>query len=355
MPHSSPFFSNNTGYSAEVKLIDDLVVEQIAMFGLDVMYMPRKHLNLDRLLHESSKSAFEVAMPLVCYVKSFDGYDNGMELLEKFGVRNSDELTFVTSRSQFTTYYGPYLKNYYEQINGGEPLNPLIGQTDARPKEGDLIYFPFDDGIFEIKYVNFDEPFFQLGKGYVFELQCEKFEYSGENFNTGYRDIDDTEEKVDYYKTKFTFDDKGEGTFKLRETVSIYSVQEFTDEDGDVITTEEGLALFGGSMFNLYNDAGYTDKVYRFTGEVMDWDLPNKELIIGNITKLDPDQEDENHDVTVNKFDNVIIVGNDSGASWYSSKAEQKDAAFTDNKLIQSEFDQIKIFDEDDDSPFGFI
>jgi len=112
MPYTSPFFSSTTGYSPEVKLIDDLVVEQISMFGIDVMFLPRKHLNLDRLLHESSKSAFEVAMPLPAYIKSFDGYDNGMELLTKFGVRNSDELTFIISRSQFTTYYSPYLKKY---------------------------------------------------------------------------------------------------------------------------------------------------------------------------------------------------------------------------------------------------
>ena len=79
MPTTSPFFSNTTGYSGEQSLIDDLVIEQIALTGIDVYYMPRKHLNLDKLLHESPKNAFEVAMSIPMYIKSFSGYNNSME------------------------------------------------------------------------------------------------------------------------------------------------------------------------------------------------------------------------------------------------------------------------------------
>ena len=81
MPHTSPFFSTTTGYSGEVNLVDDLVREQIKIYGLDMLYMPRYMLNLDTLLHESTKSAFELAMPMPLYIKSFDGYDNSMEML----------------------------------------------------------------------------------------------------------------------------------------------------------------------------------------------------------------------------------------------------------------------------------
>ena len=83
MPYTSPFFSNVTGYSAEQGLVDDLVREQIKIYGMDVMYMPRRNLNLDKLLHESSKSAFELAMPMPMYLKSFSGYQNGMELADE--------------------------------------------------------------------------------------------------------------------------------------------------------------------------------------------------------------------------------------------------------------------------------
>ena len=78
MTNTNPFFSTTTGYSGEVNLLDDLVREQIKMYGVDIMYMPRTLVNLDTLLHESSKSAFELAMPMPMYIKSFDGYDNGM-------------------------------------------------------------------------------------------------------------------------------------------------------------------------------------------------------------------------------------------------------------------------------------
>jgi len=81
MPHTSPFFSNTTGYSGENTLIDDLVREQIKIYGVDLIFMPRKLVNLDQILHESSKSAFEFGLPIPTYIKTFDGFDNGNELL----------------------------------------------------------------------------------------------------------------------------------------------------------------------------------------------------------------------------------------------------------------------------------
>ena len=92
MPYTNPFFSSTTGYTGEVALFDDLVREQIKMYGIDLLYMPRKMLNLDRLLHEATKNVFELAMPMPVYIKTYDGYDNGLEMLSKFGVRSSDEL-----------------------------------------------------------------------------------------------------------------------------------------------------------------------------------------------------------------------------------------------------------------------
>ena len=165
-PTTNPFFSNTTGYSGETLLLDDLCREQIKMFGVDLLYMPRRMLNLDKLLHESSKSAFEFAMPIPMYVKSYSGFQNGMELLTKFGIRDSSELTLTMSRSEWNAYYAPFVKSYYNAIKERPPtdiLNHLEGETAQRPKEGDIIYFPFDDGLFEVKYVNFEEPFFQVG------------------------------------------------------------------------------------------------------------------------------------------------------------------------------------------------
>ena len=232
-PFTNPFFTNTTGYTGEMSLVDDLVREQIKMFGIDLLYLPRRMMNLDKLLHESTKNAFELALPMPFYVKSFDGYDNSMEMLSKFGVRSSDEITLTCSRSEFITYYTPYLKSYYNDIAGRpltDDLERLDGETEFRPKEGDLIYFPFDDGIFEIKYVQFDVPFFQLGKNYTFDLQCERFEYSGENFVTGYEEVDDSTVEPDYYQmefnaevTPYSFDNREDNTFIRKERVVLYN------------------------------------------------------------------------------------------------------------------------------------
>jgi hypothetical protein len=344
MPTTSPFFSNTTGYSGEQSLVDDLVTEQIALTGVDIYYMPRKHLNLDRLLHEASKSVFEVAMSIPMYIKSFSGYQNGMELLTKFGVRSSDEVTLVMSRSQFEAYYAPYLQSYYQSIEGSETgfaLDKNIGHTAARPKEGDLIYFPFDDGIFEIKYVMFDQPFFQLGKGYVFEIQCEKFEYSGETFETGIEEIDDSMVKPDYYRMELTLDN-GQGSFTQFEKVKIYDVSA-------PVAGEESLD------FRLYDDPGFLEGKEFVTATVMEYDARTKKLVLGDIDNIDPDQQKyDTGQIEINKFDSVLVEGVSSKAVYYTSKAEDREFAFQDNKTIQSEFNEIKIIDPGDENPFGF-
>ena len=374
MPYTNSFFNSTyPGQSSEQSLIDDLVIEQIGIYGLDVLYMPRRHLNLDKLLHESSKNAFEMAMPMPMYLKSFSGYDNSMELLTKFGVRSSDEITLVMSRSQFTAYYGPYLKSYYNGLNGNPPtdrLSPLDGEIATRPKEGDLIYFPFDDGIFEIKYVMFDSPFFQLGRGYVFELQCEKFEYSGETFTTGYDEIDELQVRPDYYRMEFqTQPENSVGTFTFNEEVILYNMSEDeelmsiaskalqTETPQDLQTEEESpmISEVVQKIFRLYKDPGFIERVSEIHGRVLDWNKPEGKLIVGDLTNLDPDREDENKDITENKFDVVMIVGQESGAQYVSIKAEMMEAPFSDNEIIQKEFDAIKIIDIADDNPFGFV
>ena len=205
MPNTNTFFATTTGYTGEQQLVDNLVIEQIGMFGVDLLYMPRENINLDRLLHESTKDVFKMALSIPMYIKSYEGYANGIEMLSKFGVRSSDQLNLIMSRSQWSTYYAPYVKSLYNAQSDRPELalnNPLQGQTARRPKEGDLVFFPFDDGIFEVKYVMFDQPFFQLGKGYIYELQCEKFEYSGEDFETGIPQIDEVAARSEFNQKK---------------------------------------------------------------------------------------------------------------------------------------------------------
>ena len=367
MPTTNPFFNSvYPGQSTEQGLIDDLVIEQIAIFGLDVLYMPRKHLNLDKLLHESSKNAFEFAMPIPMYLKTFSGYNNGMEMLTKFGVRSSDELTLVCSRSQFNTHYAPFIKSYYNAEAGRDPgsnLDYLSGET-SRPKEGDLLYFPFDDGIFEIKYVMFDEPFFQLGRGYVYELMCEKFEYSGESMRTGYPEIDDIEITPEYYRLNFDVQPDGVGDFIKQERVTIFNASgtDLVNQGWLSLLTEDQQNIMadypaGTKDFRLYNDPGFLHGVDKIEATVMDWNARDRILTVGDLSDLDPEQKDrETLYIDINKFDEVFIEGQDSGAKWTSVHAKEADTGFNDNNTLQEEFDEIKIIDEPwDQNPFGFV
>ena len=340
MPTTNPFFDTTTGYSGEQQLVDDLVIEQIGMFGLDLLYMPRENVNLDRLLHESTKIVFSTALSIPMYIKSFDGYDNSIEMLSKFGVRSSDELTLIMSRSQWTTYYAPYVKSLYNEQSDRPELsvnNPLIGQTARRPKEGDLIFFPYDDGIFEVKYVQFDQPFFQLGKGYIFELQCEKFEYSGEDFQTGYPRIDQAGGRSEFPNLEFIFASGGEGSFDFQERVRIFDVSELEE-------------------FQLYDDAGLIKRVPYVEATVSRWEQPLRRLSVENVSDLDPLQlNPETGNVDINKFDKAVVTGLTSGARWTSVEAIQRPKAFDDADYIQEQFNRIKIYDPTD-APvdFGF-
>ena len=346
MPTTNPFFSSTTGYTGEQSLVDSLVIEQISMFGVDLMYMPRENINLDRLLHESTKNVFKMALSIPMYIKSFDGYDNSIEILSKFGVRSSDELTLVMSRSQWSTYYAPYVKSMYNAQSGRDPLaqnDPLEGQTARRPKEGDLIFFPFDDGIFEVKYVQFDQPFFQLGKGYIYELQCEKFEYSGEDFQTGIPQIDEVAGRSAFPNLEFIFNTGGTGTYTFQEEVEIYDVSGV-----DYTTPEE--------FFQLHDDAGLINRVPVVKAKVATWNIVERKLTLTDVTDMDPTQMNrETGDVNISKFATSLVIGKKSGAKWVSVSSDQQQKPFDDAKDIQEEFNRIKVYDPIDDNPFGFV
>ncbi len=365
MPNTNPFFTATTGYQGEQNLVDNLVIEQIAMFGLDLLYMPRENLNLDQLLHESTADAFKLALSIPMYLKSFDGYDNSLEMLTKFGVRSSDEITLVMSKSQWITYYAPYVKSFY---NEGTTVanNPLVGEVSRRPKEGDIIFFPYDSGLFEVKYVQFDQPFYQMGKGYVFELQCEKFEFSGEEFQTGITEIDTAPARSDFPTVQFQMTAGGESSFLFQEKVRIFDLTssdygKVELESGTLVITETGevdvLLEESGEVedFRLYDDAGLLRSVPYVDAKVAFWNELDLKLSVDDLTDQDPNRINlETGDVDINDFDIVLVVGQTSGAKWTSVSSKQLPKAFDDAEIIQKEFNEIKIYDPIDSNPFGF-
>lgn len=183
----NPYFINGT--TSEQRLIQDLVNEQLRMFGQDVVYMPRKFITEKKIIKELLVSKFDDSFHIEAYIATPDGFGGQGDILSKFGVRSTDEITFIISRERFEDFVTPYIQNQ-ENI-----------KLTTRPQEGDLIYFPLDNGLFEIKYVTSKKPFYQLNNLYVYELKCELFEYEDEIIDTKLEDVDNTIKDFGYTMT----------------------------------------------------------------------------------------------------------------------------------------------------------
>jgi hypothetical protein len=174
----NPFFLQ--GSQSEKDLIQDLVNEQLRMYGVEVYYLPRKYITQNTIIKEVIQSSFENAYPIEAYLVSYEGYGENPTILSKFGIQALNELTLTISRERFENYISPLIKNE-ENI-----------RLSTRPKEGDLIYFPFGDRLFEIKYVEHEQPFYQLNGNTSYDLKCELFRYEDEVIDTGIGQIDDS-------------------------------------------------------------------------------------------------------------------------------------------------------------------
>jgi hypothetical protein len=150
----NPFFLQ--GSKSEQGLIQDLINEQLRMYGVEVHYLPRKYITEKTIMREVIESSFDRSYPIEAYVENFDGYGDNTTILSKFGIQALNELTIVISRERFEEYITPLIK---DQANI---------KLSTRPKEGDLIYFPLGDRLFEIKFVEHEQPFLSTSNRIMF-------------------------------------------------------------------------------------------------------------------------------------------------------------------------------------------
>jgi hypothetical protein len=174
----NPFFLQ--GSPSEQRLVQELINEQLKIYGVDVTYIPRKFVRKETILEEISSSKFDDNYTIEAYVSTYDGYGGAGDILTKFGMSLRDELILVISRERFEDFITPFLGS----------LDPEEIELVSRPREGDLIYFPLGQRLFEVKFVEHEQPFYQLGKNYVYELRCELFEYEDEVLDTSIDEID---------------------------------------------------------------------------------------------------------------------------------------------------------------------
>ena len=179
----------------EQELLHSLVTESIQIYGHDVNYIPRTLVNEDTILGEDSISEYKDAYSIEMYIKSVDGFEGEGDLVSKFGLEIRDQIVFSVARRAF------------------EGLD--IG---VRPKEGDLIYFPLTEKLFQIMFVEHETPFYQTGALPTFDLTCELFTYSDEKIDTGVEEVDVIEQKQSLVRT-FELESVS-GTFTEGETVT---------------------------------------------------------------------------------------------------------------------------------------
>ena len=193
----NPFFLQ--GSQSEQRLIQELVNEQLTIYGVEVVYLPRKIVKQDNILNEIESSKFSDNYAIEAYVNTYDGYGGAGDIMTKFGISLKDELTITISKERFEDFISPFLGALND--NNDDEINVF-----TRPREGDLIYFPLGKRFFEVKFVEHEQPFYQLGKNYVYQLKCELFELEDElggwdQVSTSNNEIDELVESVGYLTT----------------------------------------------------------------------------------------------------------------------------------------------------------
>lgn len=218
MPTNTYF---STGTTQEQNLYEDLIIEQLKIYGQDVYYLPRKIANKDSIFGEDPASSFEDSYIIEMYVDNSDGYMGEQEIIKKFGLELRDDITFVVSKLRWETL-----------ISNNANL-----QTTLRPNEGDLVYFPTTNAFFEIQFVEHEAPFYQQSALPIYTLACTRWEYSSERIDTGITTIDSTEDDLSTDTMQFQFALENEtGSFVLES--SIGAIDYFVNESFTMATQQ---------------------------------------------------------------------------------------------------------------------
>ena len=250
------YFNNVTSH-AEQELINELTSEVIKIHGMDVFYIPRTIVKEDLLLDEDVLSRFSTAYEIEMYLKSTEGFGGEGDLVSKFGLDVRDEVIFTVHADRFN----------------------LATDMD-KPLEGDLVFLPMSKGLFEIKFVEHEQPFYQAGKNYSFDITCELFQYSEEQLETGIAAIDDIEREqsasIDFVMTaggsgSYTIDEEVYQGASLAEATAKGTVVSWTtatrtlranDTSGTFVA---GASVYGATSSAVWSLTSYDDQALPTT------------------------------------------------------------------------------------------
>jgi len=226
----NPFFLQ--GSYGEQRLVQELINEQLKIYGVEVTYIPRKFVRKQTIIEEIQSSTFDDNFLLEAYINNFDGYSGAGDIMTKFGVSIRDELSLTISKERFEDFIAPFL----------DAMDDDEIEVATRPREGDLIYFPLGQRIFEVKFVEHEQPFYQLGRNYVYELKCELFEYEDEVIDTTVDEISDVLEQTGYIVDLTLF--SGGTTANASAIINTGYIREITlNNDGSGYTSTPTVAI----------------------------------------------------------------------------------------------------------------
>ena len=242
------------GSTEEQRLYEDLIIEGLKIYGQDCYYLPRTLVNRDLILGEDMLSKFSSALLLEMYMETTEGFAGEQEIVNKFGLEIREDTTFMVAKRRFN--------------DAVDEKATLI--AEGRPNEGDIIYMPLMNSFFEIKFVQDQEPFFQLGNLPVYKLVCTRWEYSSEELNTGVDGIDAAEDKytldqLQHQVSLETATDGGTGALLLENDSADGESNYFINEDYALQTQSpyaDNLDLDSGAGFDTASTA---DDILDFT------------------------------------------------------------------------------------------
>ena len=365
MPTSNYFPTYYQGHSGEQGLVQDLVDEQIKLFGSDVYYIPRIVLQ-DSTLDEVRYSKYQEQFQIEMLLQNVTGFGDNAEFISKFGLRITDEIIFRVST-----------RRWDEEVAEHSPTLTV----ESRPNEGDLLYFPLTQDIYEIKFVGKEEPFFQFGKIQFYAITAEIYEVGQDDFDTGVAEIDAVEQLFDN-AIKLVMDPGGTGDFTVGEEVvgdeflakgtSVISgdeVDSITITDGGLhyksalppSVTFTGGGGTGATATATVSSAGLVTGINITAGgsgytsaptvtidyspkdnraEVKSWDASTRELQVINRTGTFTTAE--------------VIKGQTSGALWSPESFDtlnNSNSSYDQNRAIEDDADNI--VDWSEGNPFG--
>ena len=271
-------YFNNFSYPNEQDLVEDLTIEAIKVYGHNVKYIPKNIQEIDNLFGEDKLIKYDVAADVEMYVKNVEGFEGEGDFMSKFGLQINDQLTLTVARKRFDQIKTEKLVeetgyNYLqESANTDAPSRQFLSNTAAsntesiiletgttgvngyqitseRPQEGDLVFFPLVNKLFEIKFVEHEQIFYQTGRLQTYDLRCELFKYSSERIRTGNTEIDSIETKQSLSTLAYQFKLEDDTMLLIEDGGSL--LQEFTIETTDKAANNSFFEFEGDSVIDF--------------------------------------------------------------------------------------------------------